>query len=211
MKGQNRKTKAKITRILKQVKYVAPDSIKPYKKNPRVNDNAVPEIEKSIASFDFLQPIVVDKKGEIIVGHTRWLAAKELELAEVPVIYAAHLTPKQVKAYRIADNKTNQFSIWDMDLLPGELKGLGDFYTGFDDEEFKRLVGDVDGVDFPELNSGGKEPFQQMAFSLHDDQAEIVKDALEKAKEYDLDDKINTNINGNALYFICQTFMSDFE
>ena len=105
MKKQTGKTKTKITRILKQVKYVSPDSIKPYRKNPRINDDAVPEVEQSIASFDFLQPIVVDKKGVIIVGHTRWLAAKALELKEVPVIYATHLTPKQVKAYRIADNK----------------------------------------------------------------------------------------------------------
>ena len=76
----------------------------------------------------------------IIVGHTRWLAAKALELKEVPVIYATHLTPKQVKAYRIADNKTSQFSVWDMDLLPDELKVLDDLYTGFDDDELEKLL-----------------------------------------------------------------------
>lgn len=140
MKKKASKKKKLSKRILKNIKFVPPGSIKPYRKNPRVNDIAVPEVEQSLESFDFLQPIVVDKKGKIIVGHTRWLAAKKLKLSEVPVIYATHLTPKQVKAYRIADNKTGQFSEWDMDLLPDELKGLKDIYTGFGDEEIEKLL-----------------------------------------------------------------------
>lgn len=144
MKKKASKTKKQSKRILKNIKFVPPEAITPYNKNPRVNDMAVPEVEQSLDEFDFLQPIVVDKKGVIIVGHTRWLAAQELELSEIPVIYATHLKPKQVKAYRLADNKTGEFSIWDTDLIPDELKGLKDIYTGFNDEEYDQIFNDDD-------------------------------------------------------------------
>ena len=76
----------------------------PYEKNPRKNDKAVKFVANSITQFGFRQPIVVDKDGVIIVGHTRWKAAKELGISEVPV-HVADLTPEQARAYRIADNK----------------------------------------------------------------------------------------------------------
>ena len=112
------------------------DKIKPYAKNPRINDAAVEHVAKSIQQYGFQQPIVVDKKHVIIVGHTRYLAAKELKLKTVPALVADKLTPKQVKAYRIADNKTHEFSEWDFDLLKGELVGLDDLFTGFGEEFF---------------------------------------------------------------------------
>ena len=98
--------------------------IKPYEQNPRINDAAVDVVAASIREFGFRQPIVVDEEGVIIVGHTRFKAAQELGLEEVPVHVAQGLTPAQVKAYRLADNKTGELAEWDYDLLPIELADL---------------------------------------------------------------------------------------
>ena len=98
--------------------------IRPYEKNPRHNDGAVEAVARSIKEFGWQQPIVVDKDMVVIVGHTRLKAAEQLGLTEVPVVVADHLTPEQVQAYRIADNKTGEIAEWDYALLPMELKDL---------------------------------------------------------------------------------------
>jgi len=98
--------------------------IKPYERNPRVNDSAVDAVAESIRQFGFRQPIVVDVAGVIVCGHTRWKAAKKLGLTKVPVHVATDLTPEQIRAYRIADNKTNELAEWDYDLLMRELAEL---------------------------------------------------------------------------------------
>ena len=100
------------------------DSITPYATNPRFNDAAVEVVAESIRQFGFQQPIVVDSKGVIIVGHTRLKAAQLLGLDTVPVHVAKGLTAQQVKAYRLADNKTNEAAVWDFDLLPLELEAI---------------------------------------------------------------------------------------
>ena len=100
------------------------NDIKPYENNPRVNDAAVDAVAKSIQKFGWRQPIVVDKDGVIVVGHTRYKAALKLGLEIVPVHVAADLTPAQAKAYRIADNQTATLSQWDDDKLPLELAAL---------------------------------------------------------------------------------------
>jgi DNA modification methylase len=100
------------------------DDIRPYEKNPRVNDQAVDAVVASIREFGFRQPIVVDAEGVIIVGHTRWKAAKKMGMLRVPAHVAADLPPDKAKAYRIADNQTASLSDWDMDKLPAELLGL---------------------------------------------------------------------------------------
>jgi ParB-like chromosome segregation protein Spo0J len=102
------------------------ESLTPYEKNPRKNDPAVEPVMKSLREFGFRQPIVVDKDGVIVVGHTRWKAARQLGLAQVPVHVASELTPAQAQAYRIADNQTGSIAVWDLDLLPAELSGLKD-------------------------------------------------------------------------------------
>src|SRR3954467_13632034 len=88
-------------------------SIRPYQNNPRDNDAAVDAVAASLKAFGFRQPIVVDEDGVIIVGHTRYKAALKLGMTEVPVHVARGLSKAQVKAYRIADNQTAQFSGWD--------------------------------------------------------------------------------------------------
>src|SRR6516164_8492796 len=120
-------------------------SIRPYDNNPRLNDAAVDAVAASIQAFGFRQPIVVDKQGVIIVGHTRYKAALKLGLVTVPVHVAVGLSPAQAKAYRIADNQTATLSQWDNERLPlelAELQGMGfDLeLTGFSADELLRLI-----------------------------------------------------------------------
>ena len=100
------------------------DEIRPYANNPRRNDKAVEKVAESIKLFGFKQPIVIDREGVIIAGHTRLLAAKKLKMKQVPCIAADDLSPEQVRAYRLADNKVAEFSEWDFDLLDEELLNL---------------------------------------------------------------------------------------
>ena len=97
----------------------------PYENNPRKNDKAVEAVAESIREFGFKNPIIVDKDDVIVAGHTRLKAAKRLGLGEVPVIRADDLTEEQVKAFRLADNKTAELAGWDFILLDSELKQLG--------------------------------------------------------------------------------------
>ena len=125
---------------MKELKWEPIKSIRPYEKNPRRNNEAVDAVAASIREFGWQQPIVVDKDGVIIAGHTRYKAAKKLKCDTVPVVVADDLTEDQVKAYRLADNKTGELAEWDTALLDEELAELADFdmeQFGFDffDEE----------------------------------------------------------------------------
>ena len=91
--------------------------VKPYEKNPRKNDQSVDKVANSIKEFGFKVPIVIDKHNVIVCGHTRYKAAKKLGLSVVPCVVADDLTEEQIKAYRLADNKVGEDSLWDMDLL----------------------------------------------------------------------------------------------
>ena len=122
------------------------ESIRPYPDNPRVNDAAVDAVAASIRAFGFRQPVVVDDDGVIVVGHTRFKAALKLGLTTVPVHVAVGLTPEQVRAYRVADNKTATLSAWDDDKLALELAALQTAgfdleLTGFDADELAALIG----------------------------------------------------------------------
>lgn len=103
------------------------NDITPYEKNPRKNDNAVKYVAESIKQFGFKVPIVIDKNNIIVAGHTRFKAAKKLNLSEVPCIIADDLTDEQVKAFRLADNKVAEKAEWDFDLLNEELDEILDF------------------------------------------------------------------------------------
>lgn len=100
---------------------VPTDSLIPYERNPRRNDQAVDAVAASIREFGFKVPIVVDRDNVVVAGHTRLKAAKRLGLETVPVIVADDLTPEQIKAFRLADNKTAELAEWDLDLLDLEL------------------------------------------------------------------------------------------
>lgn len=105
--------------------------IKPYENNPRYNDNAVDAVAKSIEEFGFQQPLVVDKDHVIIVGHTRYKAAQQLELETVPCVIADNLTEEQCKAYRLADNKVGELAQWDLEKLKIELDEIEMDMDGF--------------------------------------------------------------------------------
>jgi hypothetical protein len=119
--------------------------IRPYDRNPRNNEASVPKVAASIREFGFLQPIVCDRSGVILAGHTRYAAAKSLGLRTVPVLYAGGLTPEQARAYRLADNKAGEESQWLDDVLSAELEALetapfdmADFGFEESDEERRR-------------------------------------------------------------------------
>ena len=104
------------------------DSVRPYDQNPRKNDQAVAAVARSLREFGFRQPIVVDEAGVIVVGHTRWKAAKSIGMDAIPVHVAEGMTAEQARAYRIADNQLSNLSSWDDGLLrleAAELKTLG--------------------------------------------------------------------------------------
>lgn len=121
--------------------------IRPYENNPRKNDDAVKYVAESIRQFGFKVPIVIDKEGVIVAGHTRYKASLKLGLEEVPCIIADDLTPEQVKAFRLADNKTAEKSEWDFDKLESELESIfnfdmSDFGFEFDIEDDSEEVKD---------------------------------------------------------------------
>jgi DNA modification methylase len=121
------------------------DAVRPYANNPRQNDDAVEAVAESIRRFGFRQPIVVDADGVIVAGHTRFRAAQRPGLATVPVHVATDLTPDEVRAYRLADNKTAELASWDDAMLSIELdalRGAGIDWTllGFDEEELAKLL-----------------------------------------------------------------------
>ena len=107
-----------------ELQYTDPLDLIPYGNNPRVNDYAVKKVLDSIKEFGFRNPILVDEDMVIIAGHTRREASILAGLKEVPYIVARDLTPEQVKAYRIADNKLAELAVWDEDLLREELFSL---------------------------------------------------------------------------------------
>lgn len=123
--------------------------IHPYEKNPRRNDDAVRYVAASITEFGFKVPIVIDSKGVIVAGHTRYKAAKMLEMDKVPCIIADDLTDKQIKAFRLADNKVSEQATWDFNMLNLEMDDLFDFDMGqFGFINNEDLVLDVDDDDF---------------------------------------------------------------
>jgi ParB-like chromosome segregation protein Spo0J len=127
------------------------EDVKPYERNPRINDKAVDAVAGSLSEFGFRQPIVVDEDGVIIAGHTRWKAAKKLGLAKVPVHVATDLTPDQARAYRLADNRTGEIAQWDLSILPIELNELreGGFdmdILAFDEDELGLLLNAAQGI-----------------------------------------------------------------
>ena len=129
-----------------EIKYIELSEIIPYERNPRKNDKAVDVVVKSIKEFGFKNPILLDRNNVIVAGHTRLKAAQKLGLKKVPVIWAEDLTPEQVRAFRIMDNKSHEYAEWDFELLKqefGDLKNV-DYdleFTGFEDRELAELFG----------------------------------------------------------------------
>lgn len=109
-------------------------ALKPYENNPRNNEQAVDKVAASITQFGFKVPIIIDRENTIVAGHTRYLAAQKLGMEKVPCIVADDLTPNQIRAFRLADNKVAEFSGWDFGKLNEELVFLNE--AAFDVEQF---------------------------------------------------------------------------
>lgn len=131
-------------------------SLVPYESNPRKNDHAVAAVAKSIAEFGFRVPIIVDEHNVVVAGHTRLKAAVTLGMESVPVHRAVGLSPEQVRAFRIADNRLGELAEWDDELLKAEIEKLiaADYsveFTGFDDGDIQKLL-------YPDGKPGETEP-----------------------------------------------------
>ena len=158
--------------------------LKPYENNPRNNDEAAEYVANSIKEFGFKVPIVVDKDGVIVAGHTRLKAAERLGLKTVPCIVADDLTPEQVKAFRLADNKAGEIATWDFEKLNIELDGITDIdmgELGFDDIDIKD--------DFEDINDEGLEGTKSydhklrvdnITLILTDEEFQMFKDKLDE-------------------------------
>jgi hypothetical protein len=176
-----------------QIKMLPVSDLAPYAKNPRNNEPAVDAVAASIREFGFKVPIILDRNNEIVAGHTRLKAAKKLGLKEVPCIIADDLTPEQVRAFRLADNKVAELAEWDWDLLKQEIEEIPedalDFSIfGFDIEEKK---------DTEEIDTSG---FVNESFRLHTEQANLVRWACEQVKNEIKETYGNKNSNGNAIF-----------
>jgi ParB-like chromosome segregation protein Spo0J len=147
----------------------------PYINNPRKNEKAVDYIAESIKAFGFKVPIVVDSKGVIVAGHTRVKAATKLGLKTVPCIVADDLSEEQIRAFRLADNKTAEFAEWDMELLPSQLADLAFDMSKFG---FDSIPPDMFDDDFS-LNADERSPFQTISFTLYDDAHTLTRAANE--------------------------------
>ena len=163
--------------------------ITPYEKNPRKNDEAVEYVANSIKEFGFKVPIVIDKNGVIVAGHTRYKAAQKLGLEKLPCVIADDLTEKQIKAFRIADNKTSEKSSWDDVLLKEELTDiLGDFDMtdfGFGNFELTILTEDFEPEPYDdelvEEYSANEEQFlekRRVIITYRENQEDAVKELL---------------------------------
>lgn len=129
-----------------EITLTAIETITPYARNARkIPAQAVDKVAASIQEFGWRQPVVVDGEGVIVCGHTRWLAAQKLGLAKIPVHTASNLTPAQIKAYRLMDNRSHQETDWDFEMLTTELLELRGLdldleLTGFDVREIDSLL-----------------------------------------------------------------------
>ena len=174
--------------------------ITPYEKNPRKNDEAVEYVANSIKEFGFKVPIVIDKNGVIVAGHTRYKAAQELGLEKLPCVIADDLTDEQVKAFRLADNKVGELAEWDFGLLDEELDGIFDINMsefGFDLGE--DISPDEFGEDFS-LPDGDKPETVYLSLTLNIKQKELIEYAISLIGENVKETFGNTNKAGNAIY-----------
>ena len=187
-----------------KIEYVDINSIKPYEKNAKLHpEEQIEQIKKSIEQFGMDDPIGI-WKDEIVEGHGRLIACKQLGYKEVPIIRLDHLTDEERKAYTLAHNKLTMNSDFDFNILDSELAELNIDMSDFGFENIDINVEDY-GTDF-ELKDGDREPIITMSITLSDEQAEQVNEAISKMKQTDTyknyEDEYNKNSNGNALYLV---------
>lgn len=170
----------------------------PYDNNPRINDEAVEYVKNSIKEFGFKVPIVIDKDNVIIAGHTRIKASKELGIKDIPCIIADDLTEEQVKAFRLADNKVAEKSLWDYSKLDEELDSILNIDMSLFDFD---IVEDSFDTEF-ELPDGDTPQTRTITLSLAEEQYQICMKCIEFIQDNNLiiHDFDNANKKSNALF-----------
>lgn len=152
-----------------EIKDIAISALIPYEKNPRKNDNAVDAVANSIKQFGFKVPIVIDAQNVIVCGHTRLKAAQKLGLESVPCIIADDLTPEQIKAFRLIDNKTAELASWDFDLLKENFTDIASDLSNFGFDDLLNMQTTSGGVkDFVKKRGALADKFLFPPFSILD-------------------------------------------
>ena len=173
-------------------------------------------IKGSLERFGFRQPVVVQKQGMIVrAGNARVQVARAMGWTHVPAVIVDE-ADVEATAYAIADNRTSELAEWDKNTLASLLESLDSDtqeaagWSGDELDELMEGLGEfsIDEADAPDLRSGDREPFQQMTFTLHDDQAESVRAAIDKAKDVGPFVGPNENGNGNALARIAEEYLA---
>lgn len=167
-----------------KIVYKRLDELRAYENNPRNNDNAVAAVAKSLEKFGWKQPIVIDAAGVIIAGHTRARAAEILGMQTAPCVVADDLTEDEIRAYRLADNKTAELAGWDFDKLDAEMEQLQ--AVGFDMAAFG-FESDSDETDEPKERK-----------DLSDKVGAIFEAIVECADEYE-QEEVFTRLNEEGL------------
>ena len=191
------------------VKNIPIKEIVPYARNAKKHDKRqIDNVAESIRQYGFVQPVVIDRDGVIVIGHCRVMAAKKLGMEAVPCVCVDDLTPEQVNALRIVDNKSAEDGAsWDFDMLSMELPEIELSAFDFD----FNIETDADyGTDFS-LPDGGKPEICQMTFTLHERQKELIEYAISLVEDGVTDTFGNTNKNGNALYEVIRQWARQRE
>ena len=178
-----------------QIVYKNIDELTPYKNNPKINDKAISYVANSIKQFGFKNPIIIDNKNVIIAGHTRLKACKELGIEEIPCIYADDLTEEEVKAFRLADNKTSEIAEWDYPKLDLEMESILNIDMldfGFEDFNTGSIIDDLLSDDMFQSISGKDKDYFSVSFVFKKEHEEDVNKLIkEKGKDYIVENIIN--------------------
>lgn len=198
------------------IEHVLIGSVRVDERNVRTHSKRNLEtIKRSLEAFGQQKPIVVGVDGLVVAGNGTLDAARALGWSHIDVVRTA-LKGSARKAYAVADNRTAELAEWDETGLAEFLAGLkadetfDETVTGFDEADIEALLGrfEVDETGMPVLKHGDRSPFQQMTFTLHDDQVESVKGAMAAAKAVGpFGDTGNENSNGNALARIAEAYV----
>jgi len=186
----------------------------PYARNARTHTPAqVQQIAASMREWGWTIPVLADEEGTIIAGHARVQAAEINGYEEAPVMVARGWSEAKKRAYVLADNKLAMNAGWNEELLGVELLELRDLgfempTIGFSEDELNGLMREVAEAGYPDLPEGEKAPYQQITFTLHDEQVKIVQRAVAAAKEKGpFGETLNDNANGNAITRVCEKYL----
>ena len=180
--------------------------LKGYSNNPRKNAQAIEAVANCIKEFGFLVPIVIDTNNIIVAGHTRLKAAQKLEMQTVPCILADDLTPEQIRAFRLVDNKVGELADWKFDKLEQELAeiniDMGRF--GFEDENIT-----IEPTE--EADDNFDSDMVTMSFQLHEKQKELIEQAMQEVQKDICETFGNPNKNGNAIHEVVRQWAAGRE